>query len=69
MAKDLLEKEEFAVKAEKATQKHLECKNCFWYDKCVFGKGSQTPFECCGCNGDVFFEGYIQALTDKNEGY
>lgn len=64
MSKEENTREIYEKKAHFATNRFLCCKDCFWYKDCEFGNGSRSPYDCCGCNAVVFFEGYIQALLD-----
>lgn len=56
-------------KALEAVRKHYNCDGrqyrCKYYDDCVFGDGEKMPHECCECEADEFFSGYMCALLDK----
>lgn len=54
-----------------AVRKHYMCDGgkyrCRYYDNCVFGDGENTPYDCCECDADAFYSGYMCALLDKED--
>lgn len=63
-------KKQLNKQAVEAIRKHYNCQGkypCCDFAYCQFGDGENTSFDCGMCGADEFYEGYIQALKDKEE--